>query len=95
LLLDNDQKVIALHRREQGGPGDDVVIIANFANGIQENIPIPFPQPGTWHLRLNSAEPDYGLAALPDQPSTIEIDEGPALLSIPPYGVLIYSQDPA
>ena len=32
LHLDDEQKLLVFHRWELGGPGDDVVIIANFAN---------------------------------------------------------------
>ena len=47
-------KVIAYHRYDQGGPGDDVVILANFANRAYDSYEIGLPRSGPWHVRLNS-----------------------------------------
>lgn len=30
--LNEERKVLAFHRWDQGGPADDVVVVANFAN---------------------------------------------------------------
>jgi 1,4-alpha-glucan branching enzyme len=50
----DDRKVIAFHRWDRGGIGDDVVVVANFYHEAQDRYVIGFPAPGTWHLRLNS-----------------------------------------
>ena len=39
-------KVIAFHRWDQGGPGDDVVVVANFANRSHEGYRIGLPREG-------------------------------------------------
>jgi 1,4-alpha-glucan branching enzyme len=51
----NDRdKVIAFHRFDQGGPGDDVVVVLNFANRAYDSYSIGFPRRGPWRVRFNS-----------------------------------------
>jgi 1,4-alpha-glucan branching enzyme len=95
LYLDDEQKLLTFHRWELGGAGDDVLVIANFANKVQQELAIPFPHPGRWHLRFNSALPNYGLAAAEDQSSELTVEENLAEITLPPYGILIFSQNPA
>ena len=52
---------IGYHRWKSGGPGDDVVVAANFSN-TQLNLTIGLPQPGTWHVRFNSDSAIYSQA---------------------------------
>ena len=47
-------KVIAFHRWHEGGPGDDVVVILNFANRAYANYTLGLPRGGRWHVRFNS-----------------------------------------
>jgi 1,4-alpha-glucan branching enzyme len=47
-------KVIAFHRWDQGGSGDDVVVIVNMANQSYDSYSIGFPRDGLWHVRFNS-----------------------------------------
>ncbi len=62
--VNQTDKMIALHRWQDGGPGDDCVVVLNFANRAYPNYTIGFPRPGTWHVRFNSDwsgySPDYG-----------------------------------
>lgn len=60
-------KLIAFHRWDQGGAGDDVVVVCNFANQDwlpTDNYTIGLPGPGTWRVRFNSDssayDPGYG-----------------------------------
>lgn len=46
--------MLAFHRWDQGGPGDDVVIVTNFANRSFDTCSIGFPREGLWRLRYNS-----------------------------------------
>jgi 1,4-alpha-glucan branching enzyme len=59
-----DDRVIAFHRWENGGPGDDVVVVANFSNRGFQYYRIGFPRPGQWWVRFNSDwrgySPDFG-----------------------------------
>jgi 1,4-alpha-glucan branching enzyme len=52
--INNDEKVIAFHRWEYGGTGDDVVVILNFKNQTHDSYTIGFPRPGYWYVRFNS-----------------------------------------
>jgi 1,4-alpha-glucan branching enzyme len=57
-------KVIAYHRWHRGGPGDDVVVVANFGNRGYAHYTLGLPRPGRWHVRFNSDwngyAPDFG-----------------------------------
>lgn len=99
LGLDNERKLLAFRRWAEGGPGDDVVVVANFANALREAVALPFPAEGTWRLRFNSDRRAYdGLFG--DTPgsdvaavATRDGDVAVGVVSIGPYAVLIYSQD--
>jgi 1,4-alpha-glucan branching enzyme len=56
----NPDGVIAFHRWDRGGPGDDVVVIANLTNRRWDSYNVGFPRAGTWYLRFNSDYPGYG-----------------------------------
>lgn len=47
-------KVIAFHRWQDGGPGDDVVVVLNFGSRGYPSYTVGFPRPGTWYVRFNS-----------------------------------------
>jgi 1,4-alpha-glucan branching enzyme len=46
--------MLVYHRWDQGGAGDDVVVVCNFANQRYQNYAIGLPRPGIWRVRLNS-----------------------------------------
>jgi 1,4-alpha-glucan branching enzyme len=52
--VNDGAKVIAFHRWAAGGPGDDVVVIANFSGVPFASYGVGFPRAGTWYLRFNS-----------------------------------------
>ena len=52
--VNNTDKVIAYHRWWYGGPGDDVVIIANFSATGYTSYNIGMPRSGRWRVRFNS-----------------------------------------
>jgi 1,4-alpha-glucan branching enzyme len=52
--VNNTDKVIAYHRWQNGGRGDDVVIVANLANRAFPQYRIGFPRGGLWRARFNS-----------------------------------------
>lgn len=62
--VNNNDKVIAFHRWEDGGPGDDVVVVVNFANRGYNSYTLGLPREGTWYVRFNSDwqgySPDFG-----------------------------------
>ncbi len=52
--INNAAKVLAFHRWDQGGPGDDVVVVMNFGNHGYDSYSIGFPRAGRWRVRFNS-----------------------------------------
>ncbi len=55
----NPEGVIAFHRWEQGGSGDDVVVVANLSSRRWDSYNVGFPREGTWYLRFNSDYQGY------------------------------------
>lgn len=96
----NDQdKVIAFHRWAEGGPGDDVVVVANFSSRGFTNYRLGLPRGGDWRLRLstdaNVYDSSFGSLHAHDCFAWEEAREGlrySASASLPPYTALIYSQ---
>jgi 1,4-alpha-glucan branching enzyme len=97
--LDEQRKLIAFHRWDQGGAADDVVVVANFFHDAQDRHTIGFPAPGFWKLRFNSDWNGYN-DDFQNYPSNgIVADSGyydglpyHGTVSIGPYSVLIFSQ---
>lgn len=62
--VNNSDKVIAFHRWDQGGAGDDVVVILNLANRAYDSYVLGIPREGLWRVRFNSDwkgySPDFG-----------------------------------
>jgi 1,4-alpha-glucan branching enzyme len=91
---DDNNHVIGYHRWNDGGAGDDVLVIANFGDTEHEVYQLHLPLPGTWQVRFNSTwkgySPDFHEVAL----DALMTDEnGTATLQLAPYMVLVLSQD--
>lgn len=93
-------KLIAYHRWANGGPGDDVMVVANFAHRSYDSYTIGFPRGGFWKLRFNSDWKGYSVL-FGDHFSydTVGVD-GPkdnlpchGNVGIGPYTAIILSQD--
>ncbi len=89
-----------MHRWMDGGPHDDTVVIANFADRTIEDLRIGFPAPGRWKVRLNSDSavyaPDFGAHEANDLDADGEALDGCAqsgLVSVGPYSVVILSRE--
>ncbi len=52
--INNVDNVIAFHRWDQGGNGDDVIVVLNFGNRGYPSYRIGFPRSGHWLVRFNS-----------------------------------------
>ncbi|GEN10968.1 1,4-alpha-glucan branching enzyme [Myxococcus fulvus] len=97
--INNTNKVIAYHRYENGGPGDDVIVVANFSSTTFNSYNIGFPRAGTWYLRFNSDWSGYS-GDFGNTPSTNTTANGGrkddlnynASFAIGPYSLLIFSQ---
>ena len=97
----DDRNMVAFHRWNSGGPGDDVMVVANFLFEGQDNYTIGFPRAGKWSLRFNSDwqgySDDFGGHSAADVTAVEgQYDGMPyhADVSVGPYTALIYSQTP-
>ncbi|HLT45997.1 MAG TPA: alpha-amylase family glycosyl hydrolase, partial [Rubricoccaceae bacterium] len=98
-VVDDARKVIAVHRWDAGGPGDDVVVVANFSGDALVDAPLGLPRPGRWLVRFNSDDPAYSPDFGGVGGDEVEADGPPAhgmaqsgRLSVGPYSALIFSQ---
>jgi 1,4-alpha-glucan branching enzyme len=97
--VNDGDKVIALHRWSEGGPGDDVVVVVNFANRAWDAYEIGLPREGKWHLRFNSDwtgySEDFGDHPTSDYHTASRERDGcqfSATISLGAYAILIFSQ---
>ena len=98
--VNNNDKMVAFHRWQNGGGGDDVIVVSNFRNQAWGKYRIGFPRPGTWKLRFNSDwngySSDFNNTPAFDVDTIPEPRDGLAqhgIIEIGPYTTLIYSQD--
>jgi len=98
--VNNADKVIGFHRWDQGGPGDDVIVVANFANRAYDSYTLGFPRAGWWRVRFNSDwqgySADFGNQLAYDTLTTAAPRDGlsdEANVGLGPYSVVILSQD--
>lgn len=98
--VNDTDKVIAFHRWENGGPGDDVVVVLNFADRAYDGYRVGLPRAGRWRVRFNGDWAGYG----DDYAGTASFDadaEGAPMHDMPasgsigigPYTAIILSQD--
>ena len=98
--VNEELKLLAFHRWNEGGAGDDVVVVANFSQETREGYAIGFPKEGLWKLRFNSDSHDYSnvfknffsgdALATPAEKDGMPYQ---GMVHIAPYSVLIFSQD--
>ena len=62
--VNHSDTVVAFHRWAEGGPGDDVVVVCNFAGRSYGSYTVGVPSSGLWRVRFNSDastySPDFG-----------------------------------
>jgi 1,4-alpha-glucan branching enzyme len=98
--VDHVKKVLGFHRRYDGGPGDDVIVVMNLSNQTITEHAVGVPSAGRWCARLNSdAEkysPDFSNQPVEDTDATPEPLDGMEhriVTHLAPYAFVIYSQD--
>jgi 1,4-alpha-glucan branching enzyme len=98
--VNDSNKVIAFHRFDRGGPGDDVVVVLNFANRAFDAYAIGFPRGGSWRVRLNSDSrhygEDYGDHAGYDAMAEASARDGlpfSGSIGLAPYSALVLTQE--
>lgn len=96
----NQAKFITFRRWDVSGPGDDVLVVANFSAERHENYRVGFPAEGLWKLRLNSDWQGYSTLFTGTPEGDVNADAqgydnlpASAEVSVGPYSVLIFSQD--
>jgi 1,4-alpha-glucan branching enzyme len=100
LRADNDQKVLAMHRWHEGGPHDDTVVVANFADRPRDDVRLGLPAPGRWSVRLNTDSEVYDPAFGGHEAFDLDADgaamdgcEQSGLVSVGPYSVVVLSRE--
>lgn len=95
-LADNASKIVAYRRWDKGGAADDVIVAANFTDK-QQTAMLTFPAAGTWWVRLNTSWKGYGPGFGAAEIHSVEAKDHDgactAEVTLPPYAVLILSQD--
>lgn len=98
--VDNDNKVLAYHRWQKGGPGDSVVVVANFSHQSFPEYRLGLPCAGEWLVRFNSNSQDYdpefdnfGSEAVNAQNQAFNELPACGVIALPAYSLLILSQN--
>ena len=99
-VVDNEEKVLMLHRRNEGGATDDVIVIVNFAQTEHEQYRIGVPASGQWKVRLDSAASVYGddfdgcgISEVEAESQAQDGFDQSIHVPLKPYSALILSQD--
>lgn len=94
-------KLVAFHRWNNGGPGDDVVVVANFTNTAFASYEIGLPTAGTWYTHFNGNSTKYSLDFTGAGGGTFTTTPNPlhglnhrAAVSVGPWSMLVISQAP-
>ena len=99
--VNNHDKVIAYHRWDQGGPGDDVIVVVNLANRSYDGYRVGLPGAGLWRVRFNGDWKGYsssftGQASGDVWASADASADGmrfEGTLGLGPYSAVLLSQD--
>ena len=98
--VNQEAKLIAFHRWNEGGPGDSVVVVLNFTSETRTDYRIGFPATGVWKLRFDSHAHIYDESYDGQVSQDVEADGDGAdgqsaggQIAIAPYSALIFSQD--
>ncbi|HAB16115.1 MAG TPA: 1,4-alpha-glucan branching protein [Verrucomicrobiales bacterium] len=98
--VNNGDKVLGFHRWAGGGPGDDVIVVANFGDRTYDSYTLGFPRPGAWRVRFNSDWQGYSgdFGNCPGYDTVAGEGSWDGLpyhgnVGLGPYSVLILSQD--
>ncbi len=100
LRADDDAKVLVIHRWRHGGPHDDIVVVANFADRTIDDLRIGLPAPGRWNVRLNLDSAVYATDFGSHEVFDLDADGRPldgcdqsGLVAVGPYSVVVLSRE--
>ena len=98
--VNGTEKVLGYHRWLEGGPRDDVIVLANFSATPLPDYRIGVPRAGRWRVRFNSDwdgyDPEFETVDSVDADATREARDGlrhTLQVGLGPYSVVILSQD--
>ncbi len=99
-LVNNADKVIAFHRWQDGGSGDDVIVVQNWRNQTYTNYRVGLPRGGGWTVALNSDwngySPLFGNQFSPNFQADAQAWNGlpfSGTVNLAPYSTLILTKD--
>lgn len=99
--LNNIAKVMAFHRWQNGGAGDDVVVVLNFSAHTFHEYMIGVPRFGEWHIRFLSTQAIYATDFEHEGANFVTAVEMPTekmpyqtAVALPAYTAMILSQNP-
>jgi len=97
--VNNTDKLMAYHRYESGGPGDDVIVIVNNSASAKINVSIGLPRTGVWYCAMNSDWKSYDSGFSDIGKQTVDGQTGGMNglpyhgdFDFPPYSFVVYSQ---
>ncbi len=91
---DDDNNVLAFHRKDAGGPGDDTIAIFNFGKNKLKKYILPLPIAGEWVVRFNSCWKGYSVDFHETHFNSARTDtDGRITVSLSPYSFVVMSQD--
>lgn len=103
--VNHQDKIIAFHRWAEGGPKDDVIVVASFTDReLQKDYRIGFPRGGRWIIRFNSDWKGYSEdfhditnsdGYVVTEKNARDNCEYSGIIALPSYGLLILSQEEA
>ncbi len=93
LHCDEASKVLAYHRKDLGGAGDDVIVAFNFSNAPLLHYSIGLPTDGAWHTRFNSDWHGYSPDFTNTHTPVTHAKKNQGSINLGPYSVIILSQD--
>lgn len=98
VTIDEDNKVLMIHRWHVGGPGDDVVAVFNFQRRFLSHQEVDFPFQAEWSLAFNSADARYHNSATvfhqeTESSESLRASSGTNMF-LHPYSCVIYTRRP-
>ena len=91
---DDDNNVLAFHRKDAGGSGDDTIAIFNFGKNNLKKYILPLPIAGEWVVRFNSCWKGYSVDFHETHfNGATTADNGSVGIALAPYSFVVMSQD--
>jgi len=91
---DDTNNVIAYHRKDKGGPNDDVIVVVNLSDQRFEEYKITLPHEGKWSVRFNSSWKGYSPDFFETSFDFADTDtNGVITIPLSDFSVVILSQD--